>query len=274
MNQTPSTHLPLKNSLSPYGALALVTAVFMAGLSALSLFLPDLVYPDPDLAENFLTNDLVNIILGLPLFIYALITLNRMKLSGLLMLPGFLIFVIYNYIAYVLGRPLNWISIPNIGLVILSSYTLVGLLRAIDHQAVMKKIERHVGNKFPGWILVAFGLAFIGLAVSQIIIGIQEGTIPPLGEQAVSIADIVVSMGWVAGGILLLRQKALGYTTGLGLLVAASFLFIGLILYFFLAPMLVGRLFDWAEVITVLMMGLICFIPTGMFWRGVIKSEV
>ena len=81
---------------------------------------------------------------------------------------------------------------------------------------------------------MVFGLAFIALAVSTIITGIQEGTIPPLGENAVSVADIVVSLGWVAGGILLLRKKPLGFSLGLGLLVAASFLFLGLILFFFM----------------------------------------
>ncbi len=51
---------------------------------------------------------------------------------------------------------------------------------------------------------------------------------------------------------------------GLGLLVAASFLFLGLILFFFIAPLVAERAFDWIEVITVLVMGLICFIPTGI----------
>jgi hypothetical protein len=59
----------------------------------------------------------------------------------------------------------------------------------------------------------------------------------------------------------------------LGLLVSASFLFIGLILFFFLAPLFSDRLFDWSEVITVLGMGLICFIPTGIYWWGVVKSS-
>jgi len=165
-------------------------------------------------------------------------------------------------------------AILYLTLAVLSFIALVFLLQAIDHQAVMRRVEDRVGRRFSGWVLVIFGLAFIGLAVSTIVTGIQGGTIPPLGENAVSIADILVSLGWVSGGILLLCRKPLGFSTGLGLLVAASSLFIGLILFFFFAPLVSARPFDWIEVITVLVMGLICFIPTGIYWRGVINSQI
>jgi hypothetical protein len=145
-------------------------------------------------------------------------------------------------------------------------------LKAIDQRYIKLMLEGCVAEKITGWILVFFGVAFIALAISQIVTGIREGLIPPLGEQAVSVADIVVSAGWVSGGVLLLRRKPMGYALGLGLLIAASFLFIGLILFFFLAPFLVGRPFDWVEVITVLVMGFISFIPTGLYWRGVLNS--
>jgi hypothetical protein len=117
-----------------------------------------------------------------------------------------------------------------------------------------------------------FGLAFIALALSEIIPGLLDGSIPPLGEKAVSVADILVSIGWVFGGAALLRRKPLGYSLGLGLLLAASTLFIGLILYFFFAPLLTGRALDWIEILTVLVMGMICFVPTGLFLCGVIRA--
>ena len=265
--------LPENDKLSGLEILSAVIALLMTVFSGLGFLFPEIFYPDPGMLEQYLANDLVNIILGLPLFIAALVLLRRGMLSGLLLLPGALIYVIYNYIAYILGRAWNWIAIIDLVLVVLSLIALVLLLRAIDHQEIMEKLEGKVGEKTAGWILVIFGLAFISLAVSTIITGFREGTIPPLGENAVSVADILVSLGWVGGGILLLRKKPLGFSTGLALLVAASFLFLGLILFFFLAPLVTDRSFDWIEVITVLAMGLVCFIPTGLFWRGVVRSE-
>jgi hypothetical protein len=55
---------------------------------------------------------------------------------------------------------------------------------------------------------------------------------------------------------------------------AASSLFIGLILFFFFAPLLSDRGFDWSEVLTVLFLSLIGFVPTALFCRGVIRSQV
>ena len=268
-----SHDLPLKDNISLVLFLSTAIAFIMSVLSGLGFLFQDVFYPAPGLLEQYLANDLVNIILGLPLFIFALVFIRRGKLLGLLLLPGALIYVIYNYIGYALGRPWNWITIINLGLVVLSFIALILLLKGMDHRAVMEQLEGRIGRKISGWILVIFGLAFIALAVSTITTGIQEGTIPPLGENAVSVADIVVSLAWVSGGILLIRKKPLGFSTGLGLLVAASFLFIGLVLFFFIAPLVADRAFDWIEVITVLVMGLICFFPTGIFWRGVVRSK-
>ena len=253
--------------------LSAALTVMITILSGLGILLAGVFYPDPGLRSQYLANDPVNILLGLPLFLTSLILTRKGKLLGLLLLPGALIYVIYNYLGYALGRPFDWIAGLYLGLTFMALITLILHLKGIDHQAVKERLKDRVGRKLSGWILVVFGLAFIALAVSTINTGIQEGTIPPLGEAAVSVADIVVSLGWVSGGILLLRKKPLGYSTGLGLLIAASSLFIGLILFFFIAPLVSDRPFDWIEVITVLVMGLMCFIPTGLYWQGVVRSS-
>jgi hypothetical protein len=266
--------LIVKGDRSATLILIVVTGLMMAIISGLGMVLPDLFYPDSGLRESYLANDPVNILLGGSLFLASLILIKRGGLIGSLLLPGALIYVIYNYIGYALGRPFGWISLIYLGLVFLSLITLVLFLRSLDHQAVKRSLEGKIGRKSSGWILVVFGLAFIALAVATLSAGIREGTIPPLGESAVSIADIVVSLGWVVGGILLLRKKPLGYSTGLGLLVAASSLFLGLVLFFFFAPLVSSRPFDWVEVITVLGMGLICFIPTAIYCRGCLGREM
>jgi len=267
---SPREDFPVKDNISLILILSTAIAIIMTVVSGLGFLFPGVFYPDPGLLEQYLANDLVNIILGLPLFIAALVLMKQEKLLGTLLLPGALVYVIYNYIGYALGRTWSWIVFINLGLVVLSSIVLVLLLKSVDHRGIKEKLEGKVKEKPASWILVIFGLAFIGLAVSTIIAGVQEGRIPPLGENAVSVADILVSMGWISGGILLFRKKPLGYSTGLGLLVAASFLFLGLILFFFLAPLVSSRSFDWIEIITVLAMGLVCFIPTVLYWRGVV----
>jgi hypothetical protein len=49
-------------------------------------------------------------------------------------------------------------------------------------------------------------------------------------------------------------------------------LFIGLILILILQPLLTETTFVLMDVIVVFIMGLICFIPFGLYLRGVINS--
>ncbi|RLD00913.1 MAG: hypothetical protein DRI46_06075 [Chloroflexi bacterium] len=273
MNKSINHTFPLEGQKAVIFILSLAAALLMMALSGLGLAFPVGVYPSQKIAETFLANDLVNIIVGLPLFLVSLIYFRREKLLGLLILPGALIYVAYNYFAYLLGQPFSWFSALYLLLIVLSGYSLFQLLGSMDHQAVKEKLEGGVVERLTGWVLVSFGLAFIALALSEIIPGILDGSIPPLGEKAVSVADILVSIGWVIGGVMLLRRRAPGYSLGLGLLLAASSLFIGLILFFFFAPLLTGRDFDWIEVLTVFGMGMICFVPTFLFYRGVIRFK-
>ena len=260
-----------RRSLFPFASAA---ALLLTILSVLGLVFPDMVYSSPAEVEQFLTNDLVNLVVGLPFFLASLFYLSRGKMIGLLLLPGAYIYAIYNYFAALLGKPFDWFGGGNLLLVLLSASGLIQLVRVVDHHKVKSLMAGKVAEKFSGWVLALFGLAFLGLALSEIAPGLLDGSIPPLGEKAVAAADILVSTGWVLGGILLLRKEASGYSLGLGLLLAASSLFLGLILFFLFAPFISGRAFDWVEVATVLVMGMIAFLPTGLFWSGVQKSFI
>jgi hypothetical protein len=94
----------------------------------------------------------------------------------------------------------------------------------------------------------------------------------PISEISVLIADIVISIFFIAGGCLLLRRSSLGYVSGLGLLFVASMLFISLIMVLLLQPVLTNAPFVLVDIIVVSIMGLICFIPFGFFVREVVAS--
>jgi hypothetical protein len=99
-------------------------------------------------------------------------------------------------------------------------------------------------------------------------------TVIPAAEFGTLIADIVLSLLFLAGGVLLLRQRPLGYVGGLGLLFAASMLFVGLIAFLLLQPVLTAVPFVPIDVIVVTVMGLVCFIPFGLFVRGVVGRKL
>jgi hypothetical protein len=92
-------------------------------------------------------------------------------------------------------------------------------------------------------------------------------------ELALHTSDFLTAPAWVVCGVLLWRRKEFGYVVGLGLLFQASMLFVGLIIVLLLQPFLTTAPFVLADVVVIFILGLICFIPFGLFVRGVVSPR-
>lgn len=262
-----ANQLPLRRDLKPASILAIAALILMTAASLGSLMFPSTIYPTDEMKQAFLTNDLVNLLIGLPVLLISFWLTRRGNLVGLLCLPGALLYITYNYLAYLFGLPFGGITILYLVLVVLSIWSVIALLKRIDTITVQKNLTGKVPVKTSGWVLLLFGIAFafraIGFLFQADSLNIQ------ISEIGVLIADLTISMLWMIGGVFLLRRKPFGYLSGLGLLVTGSELFIGLILFLILQPILTGSPFAIIDVIVVFIMGLVCFIPTGFFMRSV-----
>lgn len=267
MNTSP---LPITRSLNPVTVLSLLVALLMTVLSAASIVNPNVVYPTLAMREAYLANDVINLAVGLPILLGSIWLARRGALIGLLFWPGALLYTFYNYIAYLFGVPLRWNTFVYLAIVLLSAYAIFDLLKIIDKQAVRERLSGGVPRRFAGLVLLSFGVLFFGRAIGLILqADINQATISAT-ELSVLIADIVLSSLWVAGGFFLLRRKPLGYVSGLGLLFAASMLFLGLLLFILLQPILTGKPFVAGDFVVVFLMGMICFVPFGLFVRAVL----
>ncbi|MFQ6127170.1 MAG: hypothetical protein ACE5R6_21560 [Candidatus Heimdallarchaeota archaeon] len=267
------SHLPIKRDLTLAYVLSLVGAILMVAVSLGGLLYPSTFYPTSDLLQSFVANDLVNLFVG-PLILFGSMWLTRRgKLVGLLFWPGALLYVIYNYIAYIFGTPFSLFTFTYLVLVLLSTYNILDLLKSIDKKSVQERLSEGVPVKTSGWVLVVFGVLFTFRAIGMIAEASTNQTMLPISEIGVLIADIFMSILWIAGGVLLLRRRPLGYVGGLGLLFAASILFISLIMFLLLQPFLTDAPFVLVDIIVVFIMGLICFIPFGLFVRKVVSKE-
>jgi hypothetical protein len=249
--------------------LSQVVVVLMTGLSLAGLLWSDSLYPSKEMIQSFLANDVVNLIIGLPILLGSLWLTRRGLLVGLLLWPGALLYVLYNYTAILFGVPFTWITAVYLVLVLLCAYLVFDLLNCIDTNVVKQRLDGKVPVRISAWILVLFAILFVVRAIN-IVASARTGL--PLTELGLLIADLVLSFIWIAGGVLLLQRHPLGYTSGLGLLFGPSMLFIGLIVVLFLQPVLTGGSLPLTDVIVVALMGMICFIPMGLFLRGVISS--
>jgi hypothetical protein len=244
----------------------------MAAVSLAGLLFQESFYPTYELRNAFLINEMVSLIIGLPILMISIWFARRGDLDGLLLLPGALLYILYNYIAYLIGMPIEFISLIYLAIVTLSAYAIYDLLRGIDHKVVHERLSGAVPLRLSGWVLVILGALFILRALGMLVQAAMNQVQLPMSEIGVLISDLILSATWVAGGVLLLRRTPLGYTSGLGLLFSGSALFFALILFLLLRPLLTGVEIPFIDVLIVFIMGMACFIPFFLYLRGVLAS--
>ena len=262
---TQNNPLPTQKNLNPLYGATIVTAVLMTALSVAGLVAGSTIYPTEEHIQTFVPNDVVNLVVGLPILVASLWLTRRGKLVGLLCWPGALVFVMYNYLAYTFGAQPSWVFLGYLSLVVLSLYTVVGLFGMMEMSEVKQRLAGKFPEKLSGGVMVAFGVLFLG-RVLLMFGGASKGeTGLPLGEFVSGISDFFISPAMLIGGIQLWRGKDFGYAAGLGLLFQASMLFIGLIVFLLLQPTLTGAEFAPVDIVVVAVMGVVCSIPFGLY---------
>ena len=273
LHTSPSERLPMKRKTGRATALSIIVAILMTAASIGGLLFPSSIYPTDELRQSYLANDMVNLIIGLPILLVSMWLTRRGKLIGLLCWPGALLYTFYNYIAYLVGMPPGWLTLVFATLVLLSAYSVFDLLRSIEWDTLKTGLAGAVSEKFSGVVLNIFGAAFFFLAFGVIAGASTNQANIPMTDVGVAVADILLSVLLVVGGVSLFQRKPLGYASGMGLLFAASTLFVGVILIVLLQPLLTNTPFVLEDVIVLAGMAVICFIPTGLFMRGVDSKE-
>ena len=130
-----------------------------------------------------------------------------------------------------------------------------------------------IHKKLSGGILVGLGTLILLRVVVVIANALVRQAAVPATELSVLISDALLSPAWIIGGVLLWKQKPLGYAAGLGLLFQSAMLFVGLILFLILQPWLTNAPFALIDIIVVAIMGLICFVPLAFFLRATVSIK-
>lgn len=267
-----SNDLPVTNNLKLGYLFSLLIAALTAVASLASIIFRDKVYPSEELLQAFLPNDIVNLLIGVPILLVSMWLARRGSLIGLLFWPGALLFGLYNYLIYLFGLPFGAMYSFHLVLVTVSIYTLIGLVASIDGTVVKQRLAGRVPERLAGGVLFVAGVAFGLFALIVIERAELSDTYLPKSELALSTADFIISAAWIIGGVLLWRRQPLGYVGGTGLLFTLSMLFVGLLAVLLLQPLLTGALFSASDVIVVFVMTAISFIPLILFIRGTRKS--
>ncbi|HRJ40302.1 MAG TPA: hypothetical protein PL105_00405 [Caldilineaceae bacterium] len=181
-------------------------------------------------AAQMQANDLVTLLLGVPLLLIALRLTGRGSLRGRLVLAGTLGFVLYTYITMCFGAAYNRLFLVYVALFGLSLYAFVLNLLAVD----LARLPAHFSPNLPrrGIVGLLFGVGgFLLLAWLGRIAATWSSAQPPALENVTSLfiqamdLAVIVPLCFVAGW-LLLRGAAWGYL--LASLALFKFLTLGL----------------------------------------------
>jgi hypothetical protein len=268
INANHKKNLPIKRSLRLIYILSFIVAALMAVSSLAGILYQSEIYPSDELLGTFISNDVVNLLIGLPIILGSMFLTMHKKLIGLLLWPGALFFVLYNYLIYVLAMPFNLAFLVDLALVTLSLYAIMALVASVDGESIKKELSGKVHEKISGAILVGMGVLFLFQVVGVMVVALGNETLIAGTELATHVSDFLISPALVIGGILLWRRKDFGYVSGLGLLFQLNMLFIGLIMFLIIQAVLMITPFALVDVVVIAIMGLIGFVPFLLFARG------
>lgn len=265
--------LPVTQSLTLAYASSLIIAVLVAIVSVAGLVFGTSLYPLEEMLLLKQPTDLFTLVAGLPLLLGSMWLARRGGLLGLLCWPGVLLYVLYVYVSYAIGVPFSVLFLAYVVLVALSAYTLIGLVASIDAAAVRRRLAGKVPERAAGGILVGLAILFSLLNLSAIVAALASPAPDHLLDLPVWFVDsALVAPAWLIGGLLLWQRKPLGYVAGAGLLLLGCMLFVGVIFALIFPVFYAAEPVDIAGIVLILVTGLICFIPFGLFARGIVKS--
>jgi len=166
-------------------------------------------------AAQMQANDLVMLLLGLPLLAVSFWLTLRGSLRGRLLLTGTLGFILYTYVTMCFGAAYNELFLVYVTLFSLSLFAFVLSMMSFE----IKALPAHFSEKLPRRgiaLLLFFTAGFLSLAwLGRIVPTILQDQIPAL-ENVTSMFIQAMDLGVVVplcvlAGVLLLRRSAWGY---------------------------------------------------------------
>ncbi len=261
--------LPILGTLRLTYALSIVVAIMMTAASISGLLFRSAFYPTADLARSFVPNDAANLLIGLPILLRCMWLASQRKLIGLLCWPGALLFVFYNYLiytfAYILDMPPTWPLLLFLALAALSLNSCIRLVTKINGATIQAQFAGGSTDRVAAGVLAALGLLFFLRAAGVLANALTHGTLSSGAELGVSLADLLITPAWIAGGILLWQRRQFGYVVGPGLLFQANMLFVALILVLLIQQLVMTVPLAWTDVAVIAAMSLVCLVPFVRF---------
>ncbi|MBA7474059.1 hypothetical protein ES707_19654 [subsurface metagenome] len=266
--------LPVRFDIRILYASSLIIALMVVIVSVIGVLYQKSIYPTENLLHSFVPNDIVNLVVGLPLLLISIWLTWRGKLIGLLCWPGAIFYMLYVYFPYIICVPFNILFLPYLVLFSLSIYTLIGIIVSIDGNAVSNYVSDIIPAKIFGGILVGLSVLIVLRQTGLIVNALINKTLIDPQELALWIDDFsIASPAMFIGGFFLWKKKPLGYVVGAGLFITYGILSFGLIPFLAIQSHLKNTSIDLLAIVILIVMAVICLIPFLFFVRAANKMN-
>lgn len=208
--------------------LSSVIVAIAAAVSVAGLMIPGL-YRDPAvLLPQLYGQDLVTLVLGVPLLVVGMIGLARQSIAGRMLWLGALGYLLYAYATYAFGLVWNPLFLAYTALLGLTLYAFILGIRATPPETAAHRLRGRMPRRTVAWFLMGAAALFAALWLAEELIAAVTGTLPrsvvemEIPTNFIHVMDLAVVLPALGlAGWLLLRDRPWGYLLSAVLLAKA-----------------------------------------------------
>ncbi len=172
-------------------------------------------YDSVSMASQAIAQDIVTLILGIPLLAAALFLSRKGFLKGRILLAGTLAYFLYTYTSYSFTSMYNLLFLLDVCLMSMSFFAFVLTMMSFDMNVLSRSFDEKLPVKSIAAILIFLG-SVIGLMwLKNIVNPLFTASVPSGLEQYTTMVIQAMDLGFVVpvsliSGILLLKKKPFG----------------------------------------------------------------
>ena len=204
-------------------------------------------YDSVSFAAQGIAQDVVTLLVGIPLLVASIMLYRRESFRGKLLLAGTLGYFLYTYVSYAFGAAYNNLFLLYVALFSLSLYAFILSIGSIGVATLPARFSERLPRRLVSTLLFAVG-GFLVLAWSgRIGSALLDGSVPYGLESNSTLPLQAMDLGLIAplafvSGILLLRRSPWGY------LLSSVALIKGFMMSFALIAMIVGEMLAGVQI--------------------------
>ncbi|WP_197051394.1 hypothetical protein [Caloranaerobacter azorensis] len=167
-------------------------------------------------ASQAIAQDIVTIILGIPLLIISLYLSRKGLIKGRLLLTGTLGYFLYTYTSYSFLSMYNSLFLIYVMLMSLSFFAFTLAMMSFDIQDLSLYFDEKLPVKFLGCFLIFIAFSIGMMWLGRIVPSLINNTLPNGLEHYATLVIQALDLGFlvptgIISGILVIKKKAIGY---------------------------------------------------------------